>query len=129
MLDGVWWRDPQTLIYSQFSGTIQLQDLKQMVELTSAMMEAQGRETGVDLIIDVSRFDRYDRDFMNLGAVRALTHAHPKTRWIIIIDPMPNPIARFVGLSTLKLLRLRYSIAKSETEAMIFVQHIMAASS
>ena len=124
MLDRVWWHDPQKLIYSQFSGTISLQDLKQMIELASSMMETEGSEIGVDLIIDVSRFERYDRDFMNLGAVRALTQVHPKTRWIIVIDPLPNPIARFVGLTTIKLLRLRYAIAKSEPEAMAFIQHI-----
>lgn len=124
MLDNISWRIPQTLLFSQFSGTLHLQDFTQMVETTYDMMDKEGRETGVHSMLDVSRCEHYGRDLMNLQALRTFTRAHPKTRWIVVIDPAPHPVARFVGLSVIKLLRLSYSIVKTEPEAMAFIEHV-----
>lgn len=124
MLDSISWRIPQKVLYSQFSGTLSLQDFTQMVEATYDMMDKEGRVTGVHSMLDVSRCEHYGRDMMNLQALRAFTRVHPKTRWIVVIDPAPHPVARFVGLSVVKLLRLSYSIVKTEPEAMVFIEHI-----
>jgi len=129
MLDGVWWRDPQKLLYSQFSGTMNLQDIKQMMELGYNLVESEGSETGVNSIIDVSRCEHYARDLMNLQAMRALSRSHSKTHWVVIIDPTPHIAVRFIGLSIIKLLRLNYAVAQTETEAMTILQRVDRASS
>lgn len=124
MFDGITWRIPHKLLHSQFSGTITRVDVRQMMERAYALTEAEGSSTGITSLIDLSRCAGYDRRLINLQSLRAITRAHPKTRWIIVLDPSPHPAMRFLGTSIIKLLRINFSLVKSEDEAMAIVNRL-----
>ncbi len=99
--------------------------MRQMMGQAFELTEKEARAAGICSILDVSRSTGYARDLMNMQTMRILTRAHPKTRWVIIIDPTPHPAARFIGLTVIKILRLNYSTVRTLPEAMAIANHVL----
>ena len=124
MLDVVSWRIPQKVLYSQFSGTVHLQDLQEMMRIGYEMIDSESSAEGIHGVVDVSRCEQYARDLMNLSAMKALSRPHPRTGWVIMINPAPHPVMQFISASVIKLLKVNYAMVKSDTEAMAMLQHV-----
>lgn len=118
MIDSISWHTPHTLLYIQVSGTMSLADVKEMMDRSYTLIDGEDSPDGSHAIIDISRCQHYDRDLMNLQAVKALSRAHRRMRWVAVIDPNPNPVVRFVGLSILKLFKIHYVAARTKDEAL-----------
>lgn len=124
MLDGVSWRIPQKVLYSQFSGTVHLQDLQEMMRVGYAMIDAESSARGVHGVIDVSRCEHYGRDLMNLSAMQALSRPHPRAGWVVMVNPTPHPVLHFISVSVIKLMKVNYAMVKSDAEAMAVLEQV-----
>lgn len=124
MLDGVSWRIPQKVLYSQFSGTVHLQDLQEMMRVGYEMIDSESSAEGVHGVIDVTRCEHYGRDLMNLSAMKALSSPHPRAGWVVMVNPAPHPVLHFVSVSVIKLMKVNYAMVKSEAEAMAILLHV-----
>lgn len=124
MLDGISWRIPHKVVYSQFSGTMCMQDVREMMQQGYEMIEAEGSDTGVHGVVDVSRCERYARDLMNLQEMRSIIRLHPRAGWVVIVDATPHPVMRFISMSVIKLLKVNYAVVNTEAEAITTLQRI-----
>jgi hypothetical protein len=121
MLDEVTWVVPGKILCAQFSGTVSRAQIQQMNENCVDVLRDYTDPASVHLIIDVSTVVHYERDNLRADPTHEQVKHHPALDWIVIVDPYPNAIVRFVGLTLISLMKYRYHITKSRAEAIAFI--------
>lgn len=121
MLHEIRWIVSGQLLSIQFSGTLNRAQVHKMNEVAMAMLNAEGLPPAAHVIIDVTQVTQYERDMMSVELLHDVVERHPLVDWIVIVDPYPNAIVRFVGMTLISLMRFRYHVAKTLDEATAFL--------
>lgn len=121
MLDQVKWIVPGQILGIHFSGSLNRAQMQEMNEIAMAILNAEGRAPAAHVIIDVTRVTQYERDMMSVELLHTVIQPHPLVDWVIIVDPYPNAIVRFVGMTLCSLMKFRYHVTKTLEEATAFL--------
>lgn len=121
MLDEVTWVVPGQILCAQFSGTVSRTHIQQMNERCIDALRDFTLPASVHLIIDVSAVLHYERDNVRSDPTRSEIKRHASLDWIVIVDPYPNAIIRFAGLTLISLMKYRYHVTKTRAEAIAFI--------
>jgi hypothetical protein len=121
MLDQIRWIVSGQVLGVQFSGSLNRTQMHEMNHIAIAMLNAEGTPPAAHVIIDVSRVTQYERDMMSVELLHDVVQRHPLVDWIVIVDPYPNAIVRFVGMTLCSLLKFRYHVTKTLEDAIAFL--------
>src|SRR5688500_4547153 len=122
MLDEVKWIVSGQVLGVQFSGSLNRAQMHQMNHIAIEMLNAEGISPAAHVIIDVSRVKQYERDMTSVELLHDVIQRHPLVDWVVIVDPFPNPIIRFVGMTLCSLLKFRYHVTKTCEDAVAFLR-------
>lgn len=122
MLDEVKWIVSGQILGVQFSGSLNRTQIHEMNQIALAMLNAEGLPPAAHVIIDVSLVTQYERDMMNVELLHNVIQPHALVDWIVIVDPYPNAIVRFVGMTLCSLLKFRYHVTKTLEDAIAFLR-------
>ena len=121
MLDNVRWLVDGQVICVQFSKTVNRDQIHEMNRICIDLLDTKGQPPAVHVIIDVSLVAHYERNMMNIELLHNNLQPHPLVGWILIIDPYPNAIIRFVGMTLCSLMKFHYHTTKTLDEAIAFI--------
>jgi hypothetical protein len=85
------------------------------------LLDAGGLPPAVHVIIDVSSVTYYEPDMMYVKLLQNEIGRHPLVDWVVIVDPYPNAIVRFVGLALNSLMKFRCHVTKTRDDAVAFI--------
>jgi len=122
MLDEVKWIVSGQVLGVQFSGSLNRAQVHEMNQVAMAMLHAEGMSPAAHVIIDVSLVKQYERDMMSVELLHDVVQRHPLVDWVVIVDPYPNAIVRFVGMTLCSLLKFRYHVTKTFEDAIAFLR-------
>lgn len=129
MLDEIKWVVSGQLISVQFSGSLNRAQVHEMNQIAMGMLNTEGLPPAAHLIIDVSQVTHYERDMTSVELMHDVLQRHPLVDWIVIVDPHPNAIVRFVGMTLISLMRFRYHVTKTRDDATAFLMPKLSHSS
>lgn len=121
MLDKVKWIVAGQILGIHFSGSLNRTQIQEMNHIAMDMLNAQGLPPAAHVIIDVSLVTQYERDMMSVELLHDVIQPHPLVDWVIIVDPYPNAIVRFVGMTLCSLMKFRYHVTKTLDDAISFL--------
>jgi hypothetical protein len=121
MLHEVKWIVSGQILGVQFSGSVNRAQIHEMNQIALAMLNTEGLPPAAHVIIDVSLVTHYERDMMSVQLLQNVIQRHKLIDWVIIVDPYPNAIVRFVGMTLGSLLKFRYHVTKTLDEAVAFL--------
>jgi hypothetical protein len=121
MLDQIKWIVSGQILSVQFSGSLNRAQIHEMNKVSIAMLNAEALAPAAHVIIDVSRVTHYERDTMSVELLHDVVQPHHLVGWIVIVDPYPNAIVRFVGMTLMSLIKFRYHVTKTLEEAIAFL--------
>lgn len=121
MLDDITWVLPGQILYIQFSGTVDRLQIQDMNERCIPLLNSEAKSPPAHLIIDVSRVTHYDHNMMNVKLLQDGLDRHPLVDWVVVVDPYPNAVIRFVSLTLISLMKFRSHVTKNRDEAIAFI--------
>lgn len=121
MLHEIKWIVSGQILGIQFSGVMNRAQVQEMNQRAMAMLDAEGLAPAAHVIIDVSLVKQYERDTMSVELLHDVVERHRLVDWIVIVDPNPNAIVRFVGLTLCSLMKFRYHVTKTLDDATAFL--------
>ncbi len=121
MLDKVKWIVPGQILGVHFSGSVNRAQMQEMNQIAIAMLNAEGLAPAAHVIIDVSLVTQYEGDMMSVELLHNVIQPHPLVDWVVIVDPYPNAIVRFVGMTLCSLMKFRYHVTKTLEDATAFL--------
>lgn len=122
MLNRVYWVVPGQIITCEVSAEVTLQDIRAIIEQTQAMIDHESQAAYVDLLFDISHVTGYSSDVMNIKTLFGAARKHERTRWMIIINPISNPVLNFVAQTMCQIFQTRLRIVPTREAALQFVQ-------
>jgi hypothetical protein len=121
MLDEVIWIIPGQILCAQLSGMVDRAQIQELNQTCLDLLNAEALPPSAHIIIDVSDVTQYERDMFNVQLLQNVVDHHPLVDWIVIVDPNPNAIVRFVGLTLVSLMKFRCHVAKTRHDAVAFI--------
>ena len=121
MLKEIKWIVSGQILVVQFSGVLNRAQMKEMNQISVAMLNAEALAPAAHVIIDVSEVTQYERDMMSVELLHDVIQPHPLVDWVVIVDPYPNAIVRFVGMTLCSLMKFRYHVTKRHEDAIAFL--------
>ena len=129
MLDKITWIVSGQILGVQFSGTLNRAQIHEMNKAAIEMLNAEGHPPAVHVIIDVSMVTQYERDMRSITLLHDDVQRRPLIDWVVIVDPYPNAIVRFVGMTLGSLMKFRCHVTKTLEEAVAFLMPRLSHSS
>jgi hypothetical protein len=121
MLNRVAWVIERRILTAEFSNSVTLADFEAMNNLCNAIIEREGHPDGVAMVLDMSRVDAYDSDMISVSGLRDVLRRPPLVEWLIIVDPYPNPLVRFIGVTLCNVMRFRYHLVNDVPSVLKFL--------
>jgi hypothetical protein len=118
------WLVPHTVLFNDLSGLITLAEVADMISRSTAILAAEGDDTGVYIFVNIGSDVWYASDILNLKALRLVSHVSDKMTALVIIDAKPHPVAAFVAYSIMKLMGVSYYSCKTFAGAVTLVEQL-----
>jgi hypothetical protein len=118
--ESYWHVDGQVLVV-EFIGVITLEDVKESNQRISELIDSGTRESMVHLIADARQRTEIHKELRSLKNFKEASSSSDEMGWLIVVDPNPDVVLRFVVNALSQLTSQRFRVFTSFEDATDFL--------
>jgi hypothetical protein len=121
MIGDVYWHIEGHVLIVEFSGVITLEDVRESNQRIGEMADSVAEGTGLHVIADARNRTEIHSELRSLKNFRDASALSDDIGWLIVVDPNPDIVLRFVVNTLSQLASQRFRVFTSFEDALDFL--------
>jgi hypothetical protein len=122
MLKRVYWYVTDRVMVVEYADYITLADVAEADGLILAMVQHLPAPRQVHYVLDVRQRGEIDPAAQRWRNIRA--YVRPFDGWLVVIDPQPHALMRFLMATVCQVLRIRFRVFGTFEDGLIFLARV-----
>lgn len=126
MIGDVYWQIAGRVLVVEFTGVITIDDVRKSNQRIRNLVESDGKAAMVHVISDARTRTDIHKELRSLKNFKEASQTSDDTGWLIVVDPNPDIVLRFVVNTLSQLTSQRFRVMTSFDDATNFLYEMDA---